>query len=77
MNLISFYNACLWPLMVIGESRLQVATVAIESFMADSGNDGMGQSVAGFTLITLPLLILFTFASRIYMEGLTSGALKA
>ena len=77
MNLISFYNDYLWPLMVIGESRLQVATVAIESFMADSGNDGMGQSVAGFTLITLPLLILFTFTSRIYMEGLTSGALKA
>ena len=77
MNLISFYNDYLWPLMVIGESRLQVATVAIESFMADSGNDGMGQSVAGFTLITLPLLSLFTFTSRIYMEGLTSGALKA
>ena len=77
MNLISFYNDYLWPLMVIGESRLQVATVAIESFMADSGNDGMGQSVAGFTLITLPLLILFTFTSRINMEGLTSGALKA
>ena len=77
MNLISFYNDYLWPLMVIGESRLQVATVAIESFMADSGNDGMGQSDAGFTLITLPLLILFTFTSRIYMEGLTSGALKA
>ena len=77
MNLISFYNDYLWPLMVIGESRLQVASVAIESFMADSGNDGMGQSVAGFTLITLPLLILFTFTSRIYMEGLTSGALKA
>lgn len=77
MNLISFYNDYLWPLMVIGESRLQVATVAIESFMADSVNDGMGQSVAGFTLITLPLLILFTFTSRIYMEGLTSGALKA
>lgn len=77
MNLISFYNDYLWPLMVIGESRLQVATVAIESFMADSGDDGMGQSVAGFTLITLPLLILFTFTSRIYMEGLTSGALKA
>ena len=77
MNLISFYNDYLGPLMVIGESRLQVATVAIESFMADSGNDGMGQSVAGFTLITLPLLILFTFTSRIYMEGLTSGALKA
>lgn len=76
MNLISFYNDYLWPLMVIGDSKKQVATVAIQSFMADSGNDGMGQSVAGFVLITLPLLILFTFTSRIYMEGLTSGALK-
>ncbi len=77
MNLISFYNDYLWPLMVIGDAKRQVATVAIESFMADSGNDGMGQSVAGFVLITLPLLILFTFTSRIYIEGLTSGALKA
>ena len=77
MNLISFYNDYLWPYMVIGEMRKQVATVAIEAFMANAGNDGMGESVAGFTLITLPLLILFTFTSRIYMEGLTSGALKA
>ena len=77
MNLISFYNDYLWPLMVISDNKYQVATVAIQSFMADSGNDGTGQSVAGFVLITLPLLLLFTFTSRIYMEGITSGALKA
>lgn len=76
MNLISFYNDYLWPLMVISDSSKQVATVAIQSFMADAGNDGMGQTVAGFVLITLPLFVLFTFTSRIYIEGLTSGALK-
>ena len=76
MNLISFYNDYLWPLMVINENSKQVATVAIQSFMADAGSDGLGESVAGFVLITLPLLILFTFTSRIYIEGLTSGALK-
>jgi ABC-type glycerol-3-phosphate transport system permease component len=36
-----------------------------------------GEIMAGATLIALPLLALFTFLSRYFIQGLTAGALKA
>lgn len=33
--------------------------------------------IAGFVMATVPLLIMFTFSSRLYIEGITSGAVKA
>jgi ABC-type glycerol-3-phosphate transport system permease component len=35
-----------------------------------------GPLMAGYTLATLPLVILFFFAVRYFVEGLTAGALK-
>lgn len=35
-----------------------------------------GEIMAGATLIALPLLILFSFLSRYFIEGLTAGAVK-
>jgi len=32
--------------------------------------------MAGYTLASLPLLVLFAVASRYFVAGLTSGALK-
>ena len=33
--------------------------------------------MAGYTLASLPLILLFTFAMRYFVEGVSSGALKA
>jgi multiple sugar transport system permease protein len=32
--------------------------------------------MAGATLIALPLLVLFTFLSRYFIQGLAAGAMK-
>jgi ABC-type glycerol-3-phosphate transport system permease component len=41
-----------------------------------SGAIDYGQLFAGYTLAALPLLVLFLFATRQFMAGLTAGALK-
>ena len=33
--------------------------------------------IAGYVMATLPLLIMFLASSRLYIEGITSGAVKA
>lgn len=33
--------------------------------------------IAGFVMATIPLLVMFLFSSRLYIEGITSGAVKA
>lgn len=80
MKMIDYYNDFIWPLMVIESNSKQVISVAIRVFQSSTGsNNGginIGVMVAGFVIATLPLFILFMFGSRLYMEGLTAGAVK-
>lgn len=77
MSMMGFYNDFVWPLMVIDSNSKQVITVAIRVFQSATGNIDIGSMVAGFVFATVPLLILFLFGSRLYIEGVTSGALKS
>lgn len=76
MSMISYYNDFIWPLMVIDSNSKQMITVAIRVFQSATGNIDIGSMVAGFVFATIPLLILFLFGSRLYIEGVTSGAVK-
>jgi len=62
-----FYSDFIWPLMVIFTSDKQVVMYQL---YYDGG------TYFGFAAASLPLLILFLFTSRFYMQGLTSGAIK-
>ncbi|MBC7958254.1 MAG: carbohydrate ABC transporter permease [Vallitaleaceae bacterium] len=77
MNMMGFYNDYIWPLMIIDSNKLQVITVAIKVFQAANGTVDIGSMLAGYVIATVPLLILFIFGSRLYIEGITSGAVKA
>ena len=78
MKMIDFYNDSIWPLLVIETNSKQVISVAIRVFQASTtgGNVYIGTMVAGFVVATIPLFLLFLFTSRLYMEGLTAGAVK-
>lgn len=76
MKMIDYYNDFIWPLLAIESNAKQVITVAIRVFQSANGDVDIGTTVAGFVFATIPLFILFLFTSRLYMEGLTSGALK-
>lgn len=75
-NMIGFYNDFIWPTMVIESNSKQVVMVAIRVFQAANQVMDVGAMVAGFVIATIPLLILFMCGSRLYIEGLTSGAVK-
>ena len=74
--MISFYNDFIWPTMVIESNSKQVIMVAVRVFQSATGTMNVGAMVAGFVIATIPLLILFLCGSRLYIEGLTSGAVK-
>jgi len=76
MNMNGFYNDFIWPLMVIDNTSKTVITVAIRVFQSQTGSTQMGNMIAGFVISSVPLLVLFLFGSRLYIEGVTSGAVK-
>lgn len=76
MSMMGYYNDFIWPLMVIDSNSRQMITVAIRVFQSATGTVDIGSMVAGFVFATIPLLVLFLFGSRLYIEGVTSGAVK-
>ena len=78
LKMVDYYNDFIWPMMVIESNAKQVITVAVRVFAA-SQSAGGGQIVpmfAGYVIATVPVFILFLFTSRLYMEGMTAGAVK-
>lgn len=76
MKVVDYYNDFIWPMMVIESNTKQVITVVLKVFTSSRGVSDIGSMFAGFVIATIPLLILFLFTSRLYMEGLTAGAVK-
>ncbi len=77
MNMISLYGDFIWPLLVIDSNSKQVISVAIQTYSSSQGTSNYGAMIAGFAIATVPLLLMFMFSSRLYIEGITSGAVKA
>ena len=77
MNMISLYGDFIWPLLVIESNRKQVISVAIQTYSSATGMTDYGAMIAGFVMATIPLVVMFSFSSRLYIEGITSGAVKA
>ncbi len=77
MNMISFYGDFIWPLLVIDSNKKQVISVAVQTYSSSTGSTDYGAMIAGFAIATVPLLVMFMFSSRLYIEGITSGAVKA
>jgi ABC-type glycerol-3-phosphate transport system permease component len=76
MQLVTYYNDFIWPMMVVESNDKQMITVAVRIFSNAQGTVNIGAMFAGYVIATLPIFILFMFTSRMYMEGLTAGAVK-
>lgn len=75
MNVLGTWNDLIWPLVTLQDSNLYTLTVGLYNFR------GMyytvwGPLMAGYIIGSIPLIILFVFTSRLFVEGLTSGAIK-
>jgi len=77
MNMNGFYNDYIWPLITIDSTSKQVISVAVKVLAGSGSTIQIGNQVAGYVIATVPLLILFLAGSRLYIEGLTAGAIKA
>lgn len=76
MNFVGTYNDYIWPLVTITDSKIQTFSVGVTKFGLE-GNLDFGPLMAGYVIGAVPLVIVFSFGMRYYVEGLTKGGLKA
>jgi ABC-type glycerol-3-phosphate transport system permease component len=75
VNLIGVWNDYIWPLLVVGDDSVRTLALGL-TFYSSRHTTAWGPLMAGYTVGTLPLLIVFLFSVRYFIQGLTAGALK-
>ncbi len=70
------YNDYIWPLVTVSSDEIQVFAVGVTKFGIE-GNLDYAPIMAGYMIGSVPLILVFAFGMRYYIEGLTKGGLKA
>jgi len=78
LGLLTFLNqwdAFLWPLIVINDEKKQMIQVVIASFQSLRGVS-WGKILAASTVGSVPILVLFLFLQKYYVQGVTQSGVK-
>lgn len=76
-NLLSIWNDYLLPLVIISSPSKFPITVGLIQFQSQFVSQTLyGPMFAGYVIASLPLLILFLFTMKMFINGMTSGAIK-
>jgi ABC-type glycerol-3-phosphate transport system permease component len=77
MNVLGTWNNLLWPFIVNTDERYHVVTSGLYVLARSAEAANQSTLYAAYTLASIPLLVLFVYATKPFMEGVTSGAFKA
>ena len=73
---LNVWNDYLWPSLVFTSSDLLTAQIGLNSITSNE-NTTMGQTLAVITLVTIPVIIIYSLFSKQIVEGVTSTGSKA
>lgn len=76
ISLVAKWNEYLWPLVVTTEDRMRTLTVGLTYLFDNEGNTAWGVVMAATIFVLAPLIVIFIWAQRFIIEGITSGATK-
>lgn len=69
------WNAFMWPMIVLNADKMKTVQVGLAAFQYNY-NTNYGPLMAGTILATLPVLVLFIFAQRNYVQGMADAGIK-
>ncbi|NLJ74101.1 MAG: carbohydrate ABC transporter permease [Firmicutes bacterium] len=75
MTFMGQWNSFMWPLIVTNSENMRTITVGISMFK-DQFSNMWTLMMAASTTATIPLLILFFFSQRFFIEGITLTGMK-
>lgn len=76
ISLVAKWNDYLWPLVVTTTQEMRTLTVGITYLFDQEGNTDWGVVMAASIFVMAPLLIVFVWAQRHVIAGITAGATK-
>ncbi|CAN5635975.1 carbohydrate ABC transporter permease [soil metagenome] len=76
-NILGTWNNFLWPLVTNSDAKYQTVAAGLFGMGSSTLAVNYANLFAAYTLSAIPMLILFLYATKPFMAGLTSGAFKA
>lgn len=76
LSVMRTWNDFLWPLVTISDNSLRTLPIGLSFLMDSPGVNQFTEMMAGYTIASLPLVILFMFAMKPFIEGINAGAIK-
>lgn len=75
-NFVSSWNALFFPLIFLNEKSQETVTVGVLSFVGQYSTQ-WNLLLPALVIVILPTVLVFIFASRQFIRGLTAGAVRA
>jgi multiple sugar transport system permease protein len=72
---LATWNDFMWPLIVLSDDSMFTLPVALANLSGERVQD-TELMMAGSVLTTLPVMLVFIFLQRYYVEGITMGSVK-
>lgn len=69
------WNSLLWPLVVTNRDEMRVVQVGLASFQDHFGVE-WGELMAASTLVAIPIMIVFLFVQKHFIEGVARVGIK-
>lgn len=77
MNVVNAFNDVIWPNLINTDpDKLTIGAGLLNIVNSMSGAVNYTYQFAAYTFASLPMMILFIFATRFYIEGLSASGLK-
>ncbi|MBX0357701.1 carbohydrate ABC transporter permease [Halobacillus sp. Nhm2S1] len=75
LSFVTHWSDFMWPLIVATDESIRTVQVGIQYLFTDN-NIEYGQIMAALTLTTIPVVLIFIFFQRYYVQGITSSGVK-
>src|SRR5690606_19072811 len=69
------WNNFLWPLIVLRTNEQLTIPIGLATLLTPSGNN-FDMLISGAVLAIVPILIVFLFFQKYFIEGMTAGGIK-
>jgi len=77
MNVLGTWNNFLWPFITNTDGSHHVVASGLYVMATSSDGQNFSTLFAAYAMSSIPLLIMFIYATKPFIRGVTSGALKA
>jgi ABC-type glycerol-3-phosphate transport system permease component len=75
LSIIGNWNSFVGPLLYLRDNNLQVIAVGLLRLEGEYTKN-WGELMAGYTIASIPLIIMFVFCMKLFVRGLSAGAVK-